>query len=89
MVSTVGSCACFTLSRLIGRSLARAIWPEQLAKYALEVRPSDNSAASLEFCITIFVTIFVMYKGDRFIRLGAVDPQRKGVKHVSGNRRQI
>ena len=39
VVSTAGSCACFTLSRLIGRSLARAIWPEQLAKYALEVRP--------------------------------------------------
>ncbi|CAL5220013.1 g1958 [Coccomyxa viridis] len=37
VVSTVGSCACFTLSRLIGRALARAIWPDQLAKYAQEV----------------------------------------------------
>lgn len=37
VVSTIGSCACFTLSRLIGRALARAIWPDQLAKYAQEV----------------------------------------------------
>lgn len=27
------------LSRLIGQRLARAIWPEQLAKYAREVSP--------------------------------------------------
>lgn len=36
-VSTLGSCACFALSRLIGKALAHAIWPERLQSFAEEV----------------------------------------------------
>ena len=38
MVSTIGSCACFCLSLLIGKAVAQALWPERLEAFADEVR---------------------------------------------------
>ena len=38
MVSTLGSCACFCLSLLIGKAVAQALWPERLETFADEVR---------------------------------------------------
>ena len=37
VVSTMGSCACFGLSRLIGKALAHALWPERLEVFKQEV----------------------------------------------------
>ncbi|KAK9901612.1 hypothetical protein WJX75_004724 [Coccomyxa subellipsoidea] len=37
VVSTLGSCACFTLSRLVGKALAHAVWPDQLKSFKGEV----------------------------------------------------
>ena len=37
VVSTMGSCACFGLSRLIGKALAHALWPERLQAFRQEV----------------------------------------------------
>ena len=44
VVSTLGSCACFGLSRLIGRELAHALWPERLQAFRQEV--SDGHAGA-------------------------------------------
>ncbi|KAK9845737.1 hypothetical protein WJX81_000915 [Elliptochloris bilobata] len=38
VVSTLGSCACFCLSALIGKALAQAVWPDRLEAFADEVR---------------------------------------------------
>ena len=43
MVSTIGSCACFCLSLLIGKAVAQALWPERLEAFADEVRAITNS----------------------------------------------
>jgi hypothetical protein len=38
VVSTMGSCACFCLSLLVGKALAQALWPERLEAFAEEAR---------------------------------------------------
>ncbi len=36
-ISTVGSCSCYGVSKLLGSQLAGAIWPERLASFQSEV----------------------------------------------------
>jgi len=52
VVSTIGSCACFCLSLLVGKALAQALWPERLEAFAEEARarlfPAPRPACASE-----------------------------------------
>jgi hypothetical protein len=53
-VSTLGSCACYMMSWLIGKALSHAVWPEQLQAFAKEVRLLLTSAVPilLPLCVS-------------------------------------
>lgn len=42
-VSTLGSCTCYSLSWLLGKQLAHAVWPGKLEKFAAEVSQQQHS----------------------------------------------
>ncbi|BDA42227.1 Transmembrane protein 41 homolog [Coccomyxa sp. Obi] len=54
VVSTLGSCACFMLSRLVGKSLAHAVWPDQLKTFEQEVQKRKGDL--LNYIIFLRVT---------------------------------
>lgn len=54
VVSTVGSCSCYALSRLVGRWLVHALWPRKIEQYAAEVQ--RRRADLLNYVIFLRVT---------------------------------
>ncbi|CAL8468082.1 g7621 [Coccomyxa elongata] len=54
VVSTLGSCACFMLSRLVGKPLAHAVWPDQLKSFEQEVQKRKGNL--LNYIIFLRVT---------------------------------
>jgi uncharacterized membrane protein YdjX (TVP38/TMEM64 family) len=53
IIATIGSCSCYTLSRLVGRRIVIKAWPQRVAKFAKEV---DKRRQELLFYI-IFLRV--------------------------------
>jgi uncharacterized membrane protein YdjX (TVP38/TMEM64 family) len=46
VVSTLGSCSCYCMSKLFGRPVARAIWKEKLDQFSAEVAQRNHDLLS-------------------------------------------
>lgn len=46
VVSTLGSCSCYCMSKLFGRPVARAIWREKLDQFSSEVARQNHDLLS-------------------------------------------
>lgn len=46
VVSTLGSCSCYCMSKLFGRPVARAIWKEKLDHFSTEVSRQNHDLLS-------------------------------------------
>lgn len=46
IVSTLGSCSCYCMSKLFGRPVARAIWKEKLDHFSSEVSRQNHDLLS-------------------------------------------